>query len=231
MPRSSLGRRTALAAVAVATALTVSSTGVGAQVADRSDSGFSLLLSAARAEYTRDRFCIDPDGWLSTVRLTAEVGAFAATAALVGAYPWPPPPPPLRGASFIDRGTAVQVGVELLPLRLLPGDGLRRLDRWVTPFVGGGVHLSRDGEPAAAGVNGDEPTAAILGGSDPFVAFGARVTLPLGGDRFGLFGEVRSTQVFDGGTEFVDVQGTTFETDSRTLSWTEFSVGVRLRLR
>jgi len=195
-----------------------------------SDSPVSILLSAARAEYDRDFFCVDPDDWLTTFRLSVERGAFGVSVASVAAYPWPIPPPLLEGSAFIDRGTAYQVGVQVDPLRLLTS-ATGGVTRFVRPFVGGGVHLSTDGEPAAAGVNGDEPTAAIQGGTDAFVTYGARVTVPVGDSRLGLFGEVRGTSVFDGGKTFVDEVGERLESDSRTLTWAEFSVGVRLSLR
>lgn len=194
------------------------------------DSPVSILLSGARAEYDRDFFCVDPDDWLTTFRLSVERGAFGVNVASVAAYPWPIPPPLLRGSAFIDRGTAYQVGVQVDPLRLLAPE-TAGITRFLSPFVGGGVHLSTDGETAPAGVNGTEPTAAIQGGTDAFVTYGARLTVPVGDTRFGLFGEVRGTSVFDGGKTFVDVAGERLESEARTLTWAEFSVGVRLRLR
>lgn len=204
--------------------------GAAAQATD--GDAIAILLSAARAQYDRDPVCLDPDGWLSTFRLTVERGAFAVTAGYVGAYPWPLPPPPLPGSSFIDRGPAFQVGAEVDPLQLFGGEDLSRVNRYFRPFLGAGLHLSTDGETAAEGVNGPGTTVAVQGGTDAFVSYGARITVPLGEDgRFGVFGEVRGTSVFDGGKDFVDLQGATLDSESSTLTWAEFSVGVRITVR
>lgn len=229
-PRAVRRLRTILVAALVLGPLALSSPAAG-QVAAGGDDAVSVLLSAARAEYSRDFFCLDPLGWLTTFRLTAERGAFGVTAAYVGAYPWPIPPPPFLQSAFIDRGPAVQLGAEVDPLRLLGGEGTADLNRFLTPFVGAGLQISTDGEEALAGVNGPEPTVAILGGTDPFVSYGARVSVPLGEGRLGIFGEVRGTSVFDGGKDFVDLQGARVQSESATLTWAEFSLGIRLNLR
>jgi hypothetical protein len=218
------------ALVALALAVPLPGRSLAAQAA-AGDDPVSILVGAARAEYTRDAFCLDPLGWLSTFRFSAAKGAFALSAAYVGAYPWPVPPPPLPGTAFIDRGPAYQIGLEVDPLRVLGGGAETGVGRLFTPFVGGGVHLSTDGEAALAGVNGPEPTVAIQGGADPFVSYGARLTIPLGGGGVGLFGEVRGTSVFDGGKTFVALDRERLESESSTLTWAEFSAGIRLRLR
>jgi len=193
----------------------------------------SFLLSAARAEYDRDPFCVDPDDWFTTFRFSVERGAFGVSVASVDAYPWPLPPPdfpPDSESAFIDRGSAYQVGVHVDPLRLF-GRDVGGIGDYLAPFVGGGLHISTEGEAAQPGVNGPEPTFALQGGTDGFLTYGARLDLPLGGDRFGVFGEVRGTSVFDGGKELVGIGGEPLDTESGTLTWAEFSVGVRLQLR
>lgn len=229
--RRGASRTSVVALFAFAASLAIPA-GAAAQATDGDRDAITILLSAARAQYDRDPVCLDPDGWLSTFRLTVERGAFAVTAGYVGAYPWPLPPPPLPGSSFIDRGPAFQVGAELDPLHLLGGEELGRVNRFFRPFLGAGLHVSTDGDTAAEGVNGPGATVAVQGGTDAFVSYGARITVPLGEDgRFGLFGEVRGTSVFAGGKEFVDLQGATLESESSTLTWAEFSVGVRLTVR
>lgn len=216
-------------ALLLTAALTLPPSAASAQEAIGSDA-WSLLVSAGRAAYERDAFCIDTDNWFTGFRLTVERGAFGLSVASVSAYPWPLPPPFLVGEAFFDRGIAYQVGVQVDPLRLL-GATRGAIGGFVTPFVGGGLQISRDGEAAPAGVNGDEPTVAVGGGTDPYVTYGARLDVPLGEGRFGVFGEVRGTSVFDGGKDFIGGTGEPLASESETLSWAEFSLGVRLRLR
>jgi hypothetical protein len=231
MPKSLPRPVSSIAAAMVAAGCLVPASAVKAQEAiTLGDTPVSILLSAARAEYGRDELCIDPDDWLTTFRLSLERGAFGLSVASVAAYPWPIPPPDIRGQAFLDRGNALQVGLEVDPLRLLgAADG--DIGGFLRPFVGGGVHLSTDGDAAGPGVNGPERTVAVEGGADPFVTYGARLSVPVGDGRFGVFGEVRGNSVFDGGKSLVDPSGERLESESGTLNWAEFSVGVRVSLR
>lgn len=219
-------------AVLLAMGAAVPTSEAAAQEAAGSDGDpVSVLVSGARAQYDRDPFCIDPTAWFTTFRLSVERGALGISAAYVAAYPWLVPPPPVRGAAFVDRGPAYQVGLHVDPLELIAGRRWESLGRFLTPFVGAGVQISTAGEAASPGVNGPEPTVALQGGTDPYVTYGARLTLPLTEGGLGIFGEVRGTSVFDGGKDVLDVAGERLESESATLTWAEFSVGIRLRLR
>lgn len=182
-------------------------------------------LSAGRTLYSRTAYCGFFHAFVNRYDLTLSRGALGASVGILLDYPWPLPPP--DRLVHLDRGAAVQAMVELYPLTVFPG--AREVERWVRPFVAGGVVVSRDGEAAAAGSRRPDPVFAVQGRTDPGVSLGANFRAPVGVGPLGVNVQVRRTTLFSVEGEFVSAQGERFTSDSRNLSWNEVRVGLSLR--
>jgi hypothetical protein len=194
------------------------------QAAD-GDVGFELQLLTGRSLYDRDFGCGFVTAFLNGYELTATLGGIGLSAAYVLDYPWPlPPPPPFV---YRDRGGAVQAMVEVYPLRFLPQGS--DLDRFVRPFLAGGVMVSRTGEAQAAGTRREEPVYAVQGSIHPGLSFGANFTYPLGDGPLAAVLQFRRTLLFDVAGDYVGPQGDQITTEGENLSWNDIRAGISFR--
>jgi hypothetical protein len=235
-------RFTPFGAVAIAVVLSVWSTSPAAAQDFYAALGSSL--------YSDDPFCLSTSAALSSAQVGVGGDAVGVSASYNNSnWPWPKPPPPppgglvVPGATFSlaasrqqetfyqTHGDAFQAVLELFPLGLLPGlrESTVNVRRYIKPFLGVGVQVSTDGEPAAVGVNGDLPTYAVLGSTDLLVAYGASATVPLN-DRLGIHLQFRGNTLFAGDIELEGPNGETLISEDNRLNWATWLVGLNLRL-
>ncbi len=187
-------------------------------------------------------FCLDPGAFFTSLELGVSGGLLGGSAQYInGDWPWPNRPPPgsgalVRGVRFsgaggvqesvlLRHGRAFQFMAQFNPARVV-SEGV---NRFVRPFVGVGVHISTDGDPAAA-ANGQPVVYGIKGQTRPFVAYGVNGLLPLGA-RVGLTAGYRGTSVFFGDFQYVTPQGTAVEpSPGQTLTSGIWTVGATIRV-
>jgi hypothetical protein len=107
---------------------------------------------------------------------------------------------------------------------------LVRLDRNLRPYLGAGVLLVTDGDPAPAGSGRDLPTFGLRSFVAPVVTYGARLYLPSRQSRLGLVLQYRGNSAFVTGAEYEEPDGSLVDVGDETLTWGTWSVGVSFRV-
>ncbi|MCI0436939.1 MAG: hypothetical protein L0271_25365 [Gemmatimonadetes bacterium] len=204
-----------------------------------------FYAGAGSSVYSSDEFCLSTAAALSGLRAGFGGDAVGASVAYNNEdWPWIPPPGGGGSAAVVPgfaaglvatsrqefyqaRGEAFQAVVELFPLGLLPGlkERSTELRRYLSPFIGVGVMIAGDGDPAPASQNRPLPTYGVKGGTDVLIAYGASLRVPVGVDPLRLLVQFRGTSVFARGTELVGPAGDVLETGDPTLTWGEWMVG------
>jgi hypothetical protein len=234
-------RFTPFGAVAIAVVLSAWSTSRAAAQ--------DLYAALGSSLYSDDPFCLSTSAALSTAQIGVGGDAIGVSASYNNSnWPWPKPPPPPPGglvvpgahfslasgqqqeAFFQTHGDAFRAVLELFPLGFVPGlrESTVNVRRYIKPFLGVGVQVSTDGEAAAAGVNGPQPTYAVLGSTDLLLAYGASATVPLN-DRLGIHLQFRGNTLFAGDIELEGPNGETLISEDNRLNWGEWLVGLNLR--
>lgn len=212
--------------------------------------GQEVFFGTGSSLYETDEFCIDPDAALTDYQVGVSGDAFGASATYdSGSWPWPKPPGSGSGGNqhlidpptvitqqqqqdtdiYMSRGSAIQAVAEVYPLGALPGlrEATATLRRYVKPFIGVGFQVSRDGESSTERTF---DTYAVQGATEPLVAYGASLRVPLGDGGFGLQVQFRGTSLFSGGSDLEGPDGDTITTESETLTWATWLVGFSVGL-
>ncbi len=238
---SKLVLRTLTRALASAVlALTVSATPGEAQV---------LSVGVGSSLYDSDGFCLGTEAALSGLRVGVSGGAIGGSIAYNNEdWPWPRPPgggggsalvvPGFAGSLqagsqqnfFMTRGEAIQGVFEVYPLGLSENlrENFATVRRYVTPFVGVGVMIASDGDPAAATQARPLPTYGVKGGTDFLVTYGGAVHLPTGRAGLRLMVQVRGNTLFARGIELIGPAGDRIDAGNQTLTWGEWLVGINI---
>lgn len=204
-----------------------------------------LSLSVGNALYSDDAFCLGSDAFITSYDASLDGSVFGASASYNNSdWPWPPPGTGGSGGgagggaaqqgNYLTHGDAFSVVAKLFPLTAIArsggADGLRSVDRILRPFIGVGVQVSTDGEPAPAGGGRDLPTYGVRGQTNPLLAFGASLEVPMRASPLGLVVTYRHTVLFSGDFEIDTGAQQDLVIPSATLNWGTVSVGVRIRV-
>lgn len=204
----------------------------------------SLSLSVGNALYSDDEFCLGSDAFITTYDASLDGSVFGASASYNNSdWPWPPPGAGGSGGAggggaqqgnYLTHGDAFSAVAKLFPLTAIAraggADGLRGIDQVVRPFVGVGVQISTDGEPAPAGGGRDLPTYGVRGQTNPLLTFGASLEVPMRASPLGLVVTYRHNVLFSGDFEIDTGDEQDLVISSENLDWGVLSVGVRIRI-
>jgi hypothetical protein len=187
-----------------------------------------LYLGLGQGLYDSDPFCIDPDEFFSTFRFQYSRLRFGFSLSYENEdWPWPPPPEHLRGIDH-RHGAAFQAVAEIYPLGFL-GLDQNRVAQLLRPFVGAGLHVSRDGRTSTNLGRGGAMEFGIQGRTDPLITAGASLTARPDFLPFGLQLQYRHNVLFGRNYEFAGPEGDVHRVEgSQTLSWGELTAGVSI---
>jgi hypothetical protein len=180
----------------------------------------SLILGQSLASYHDD--CDPPESFFTLVRGSLTGERFGVSVAHVHEdWPWPPDEE-LQGEFLLRHGDALQIVGEAYPLGFL-GFGDTRVGRMVRPFVGAGVHVSRDADRTGGPTN--RVVYGVRGSVDPIAVVGASLfvrpaTLPVT-----LHVQFRRTALFASDFELEGPGGTDIQLEGETLGWNDLSIG------
>jgi hypothetical protein len=133
----------------------------------------------------------------------------------------------LQGEAF-RHGRAFQGVVEVHPLRLFNVGGSAAAE-YVQPFIGFGLQMAGDGEPAAGEGPGGVDVNAILGRTDPIFSAGASARLQLESLPFGFQVQYRFTHIFGKDFEWEQPSGNVVTLEgTQGLGWGEITAGFTL---
>ena len=193
-----------------------------------------------------DELCLDPDQLITSYRITLATDEFGLSASYEDeCWPWFDPPPgsgddaaAIAAAVAAARtaaqqpiaqrhGSGWQLLAEAYPLGLLDVD---RISRFLRPFVGAGVFITGDGDPAVSGPGGSV-VYGVKGRTDLIIAYGASLYLPSRDVPLRLVVQLRGTTMFANDVAFLTPGGQTVETEgSQNRTYAQLSVGFSYRL-
>lgn len=206
-----------------------------------------FFVGGGASLYESSEYCLDSESTISDYHVGVGWDSWGASIAYDdGDWPWPKPPgggsgtgnqlgygstviaQQQEGTVFLSRGSSFQLVGEVYPLAALPvlREATASLRRYVKPFVGVGIQVSDDGE---ASTERAFPTYAVKGGTDPVIAYGASLRVPVAGP-IGLQLQLRGTSLFSGDVEFEGPSGERVSTDGETLTWWTWLVGFSVGL-
>jgi hypothetical protein len=189
-----------------------------------------LYFGAGQGLYDSDPFCIDPDELFSTFLLQLSFDRWGLAASYENEdWPWPDPPEHLRGIDH-RHGGAITATAEIYPLAFF-GLGENRVAQLFRPFVGAGLHVSRDGRTSTNQGRNGSMEFGIRGRTDPLLTAGASLIARPSFLPFGVEVKYRHKVLFGRDYEFVGPQGEVHAVPGRhTLTWGELTVGVSIAL-
>lgn len=183
-----------------------------------------LYARLGNASFSDDPFCLESTAFFTSITVGYDSPLFGVSVERINNdWPWPddPPDPPGGDEIFLTNGSAFQVMAHVNPVVFVN----RRVNDYVRPFVGVGLHIATDGE-AETTAAGD--VFGVRGQTRPFIAYGLNGYVPFG--RVGLTATYRRNTIFFNDFELESPQGAVIEAGGGARSSGTWAVGVTFRL-